>query len=350
MSDLSACFCSPIQLHNNPLFDKRKEFFWKESLYNRRYFPVHTIQNSCHTLYYYWFLPLFSENNSRQSLVPLVFKLSVRMSGTNKRKKKSNNHSQNSKSSEKKKESKNIEFRGPLSEAYYDSDKLNNDLVYSDIANTDKKNANKDRVESSSSKLGSITSNTTKDLSYGDDASPHKPSPDFQIAEDSIKSLTENFKKRRDQFVQNLEKDPNYGLKRIDEDDSYDWAAALIGRGRANKKGFFLLPYLQSGHIVCLVVVLLCTFVYYPGFYLTELPESTREVLRKSLAIVFSVNGILAGYAGWEAKRRNQPIVLWIIKCMLLGGLALNELQQNVPLTMKTPKQDSLLPTSINRK
>ncbi|GJD09056.1 hypothetical protein Gasu2_33280 [Galdieria sulphuraria] len=128
MSDLSACFCSPIQLHNNPLFDKRKEFFWKESLYNRRYFPVHTIQNSCHTLYYYWFLPLFSENNSRQSLVPLVFKLS------------------NSKSSEKKKESKNIEFRGPLSEAYYDSDKLNNDLVYSDIANTDKKNANKDRI------------------------------------------------------------------------------------------------------------------------------------------------------------------------------------------------------------
>ncbi|GJQ11725.1 hypothetical protein GpartN1_g3516.t1 [Galdieria partita] len=363
MNALSACFGSTVQLCNSSLFDKRTTIMWKNSICKARDYPVYTKQKSYHTLYYYWLFPVYREEDLRTSNVHLEFALSIKMSGTKKRKKNAKNNnskSQYSKSSDKKKDSTEVEFREPLSEANYDLNRVDNALGDSEMVNTDRKKRNNSRDENSSSKQGSeasgaaLRSNKAKLLSNEDGANQHEASTtsssDVPVAEDSIKTLTDNFKRRRDQFVQNLEKDPNYGLKRLDEDNSYDWAAALIGRGHANKKGFFLLPYLQSGHIVCLAVVLLCTFVYYPGFYLTELPESTREILRKSLVVVFLVNAILAAYAGWEAMRRNQPVVLWVIKCMFLGGLALNELQQNVPLIVKSPRQDSLLPTSTNRK
>lgn len=340
----SACFCSPISLGS--LFDRRKAILWKD---NKSEYSVGANHTSCQTWYYQWLLPLSREENTRIFRAPWLLNLSIRMSKTNKRKKNTKNisKSQNSKNKDIKKNTRDSEARESL------SDKLDGNVEYS---NTEKEVAYQPTNENSSSNLHSLPSDTTlpfhtveQDVSQQQSSSP-KGSADAPVFEDSIKALTDNFKKKRDEFIQNLERDPNYGFKRLDEDDSYDWAAALIGRGSPTKKGFFMLPYLQTGHIVCLVVVLLGAFVYYPGFYLTELPESTREVLRKALAVVFSVNGILAGYAGWEASRRNQPTLLWIVKCMMLGGLALNELQQNVPLTVKSPKQDSLLPTSIHRK
>lgn len=308
------CGSSRILLCNRFWLDRKKTNGLKQRFYLRN--QGCGSHNCFHT--FYWLLPIFRTTEGTRTSI-LSYGLSrLSMSGANNKRKKNtgskNKKPNNSKGSEKKKDTV---FRGPLSSEYYSS-------IQSEYPND------------------SIVENKEESSSTTDASS---------LVEDSIKTLTENFKKRRDEFVQNLERDPNYGLKRLDEDNSYDWAAALIGKGSASKKGFFMLPYLQSGHIVCLAVVLLCTFVYYPGFYLTELPESTRQVLRKALAITFFVNGILAAFAGWEAKRRNQPIVLWITKCMLLGGLALNELQQNVPLTMKSPKQDSLLPTNMmNRK
>ena len=52
--------------------------------------------------------------------------------------------------------------------------------------------------------------------------------------------------------------------------EPYDWTARLIGRGLPNKAGVYLLPYLQTGHMLLIGVLLLCSFVSYPGFPLTQ--------------------------------------------------------------------------------
>lgn len=58
----------------------------------------------------------------------------------------------------------------------------------------------------------------------------------------------------------------------------YDAFSSILGEGKpfvgiANS-------YLQSGHTVLLVLVLLCGFVELPGFPLTSLPYDVREFLK----------------------------------------------------------------------
>lgn len=60
-------------------------------------------------------------------------------------------------------------------------------------------------------------------------------------------------------------------------EDPYDATARIIGRGLPNKAGAYTLPYLQTGHMLLLGVLLLSSSISYPGFPLTE--ESRRHPL-----------------------------------------------------------------------
>ena len=62
--------------------------------------------------------------------------------------------------------------------------------------------------------------------------------------------------------------------ERPPNEDPYDATARLIGRGLPNKAGAYLLPYLQSGHMLLLGVLLLSSSISYPGFPLTEVRDS----------------------------------------------------------------------------
>ena len=74
------------------------------------------------------------------------------------------------------------------------------------------------------------------------------------------------------------------------DEEPYDYTARFIGRGLPNKAGVYLLPYLQSGHMLLLGVLLLCSIVSYPGFPLTELPEAYRNLLLQGIGITFVIN------------------------------------------------------------
>ena len=53
-------------------------------------------------------------------------------------------------------------------------------------------------------------------------------------------------------------------VERSDEAE-YDTTARLLGRGVASQGGAYLLPYLQSGHMLLLGVLLLSSTISYPG-------------------------------------------------------------------------------------
>ena len=53
-------------------------------------------------------------------------------------------------------------------------------------------------------------------------------------------------------------------MERSDE-AAYDNTARILGKGKASQGGAYLLPYLQSGHILLLGVLLLASTISYPG-------------------------------------------------------------------------------------
>lgn len=132
--------------------------------------------------------------------------------------------------------------------------------------------------------------------------------------------------------ITELEKDPDYLLQIGNPEGEYDLASAIIGTGQPNKQGVYLLPYLQNGHILLLLIVVVCTFVYYPGFPLTEFGEGIRDGLKKGLAATYLLNAALAVLAYRDAKKRLQPQLFWAFKTALLGNLALSELRASAPL------------------
>jgi hypothetical protein len=157
-----------------------------------------------------------------------------------------------------------------------------------------------------------------------------------QAAVDAVRQLTDEFRKgsvdATSELMREIEKDPDFMFQSGNATNEYDMAAALIGTGRPNKQGIYVLPYLQSGHILLLLVVLLCAFVYYPGFPLTELDDEIREWLKRGLGLTYLVNVVLAGFAYRAAKLRSQPPSFWAAKTALLGGLSFQELRANVLL------------------
>lgn len=114
-------------------------------------------------------------------------------------------------------------------------------------------------------------------------------------------------------------------------EDPYDATARLIGRGLPNKAGAYLLPYLQTGHMLLLGVLLLSSSISYPGFPLTEVPEEYRALIHQGLAITYAFNAAAAIYCRGIAERKQQPVNFWSAKVLLLGGLALGELSEAVP-------------------
>jgi hypothetical protein len=84
--------------------------------------------------------------------------------------------------------------------------------------------------------------------------------------------------------------------------------------------------YLQIGHSALVLVILLATFVYDPSFPLTNLPVEFRDFFKQGLAAVYAVNAVLGGVAYFEAQKRDQPVTLWVVKCLFIGGVAFNQL------------------------
>jgi len=126
-----------------------------------------------------------------------------------------------------------------------------------------------------------------------------------------------------------------FTFDRIDErpvnEEPYDLTARLIGRGLPNKAGVYFLPYLQSGHMLLIGVLLLSSLVSYPGFPLTQVPDEYRTLLLQGFGITYVLNLACAVYARGIAERKQQPLNFWFIKVLLLGGLALGELTDAVP-------------------
>ncbi|KAA8498521.1 hypothetical protein FVE85_6106 [Porphyridium purpureum] len=154
-------------------------------------------------------------------------------------------------------------------------------------------------------------------------------------ADDPVKRLTRRFKMSRDELMMKVEADPDFMFQaEIAKDDTYDMTAAIIGAGQPREVGggntVYILPYLQNGHLIGLLTILLMTFAYNPGLPLTNLPDEFRGALARGLLVTFVVNSCLVLAVPREAALRRQPTAFWALKVFLLGGLALNELQTNI--------------------
>lgn len=161
------------------------------------------------------------------------------------------------------------------------------------------------------------------------------------LASETVRRLTAAYRaggSDAQQIIDEIEKDPDYMLQTGNPDGEYDFASALIGTGRPNKQGVYVLPYLQSGHILLFIIGLIASFIYYPGFPLTEADDTIRDGLKKGLALVGIFNTILSTYAYRAAKDRKQPAAFWAIKTVFLGNLAFNELKTNAPVVSEAHK------------
>lgn len=139
------------------------------------------------------------------------------------------------------------------------------------------------------------------------------------------------------------DEDPSYF-----EDEGIDFISALLGDvepgvgtdsddstnksgKRVQKKTSFLgigSGPLQIGHFIGALGVVLCAFVEYPGFPLTNLPDPLRGALQGGLATIYLVNTVLAVLAAISAPSRNQPSLLWGAKTFAVGGIAYDQLMQ----------------------
>jgi len=117
-------------------------------------------------------------------------------------------------------------------------------------------------------------------------------------------------------------------VERSDE-AAYDNTARILGRGTASQGGAYILPYLQSGHMLLLGVLLLASSISYPGFPLTQVPDEYRALLQQGLLTTYFVNAATAGYsvATGMASSKQEPVGFWFGKIFLFGGLAFGELR-----------------------
>mmetsp|Transcript_4900 Transcript_4900/g.21087 ORF Transcript_4900/g.21087 Transcript_4900/m.21087 type:complete len:328 (-) Transcript_4900:1412-2395(-) len=150
--------------------------------------------------------------------------------------------------------------------------------------------------------------------------------------EASVRQLTSSFAMNKESLKEQIQVDPDFVISQKDATPDYDLAASFLGRGSKSEEFGYILPYLQTGHMVGLAVVLLTANIYYPGFPLTQLSEEVRDGLRKGLLLIYAFNAVLAVLTYFECQKRRQPWTFWVPKVLLLGGLAFNELRDNIPL------------------
>lgn len=111
------------------------------------------------------------------------------------------------------------------------------------------------------------------------------------------------------------------------EDEEYGTVSALLAEGA---KSFLGIPPgpLQVGHFIGSLGIVLCAFIEYPGFPLTNLPTPLRDALQGGLGVIYLINTILAVLAVFKASERGQPAWLWAVKTFSVGGLAFDQLTQ----------------------
>jgi len=107
--------------------------------------------------------------------------------------------------------------------------------------------------------------------------------------------------------------------------DEYDIFQSIFGTGSLLS---IPIAYLQTGHGILLIILLLATFVYAPGNPLTEFPLEIREFFKSGLTLVYGINTVLAVQAFFTAKEKNLPARFWAIKTFLLGGIAFYEIKE----------------------
>jgi len=145
-------------------------------------------------------------------------------------------------------------------------------------------------------------------------------------------------RKDKEAFLQLLEAEPF-----ADADDSffeaeeYGTVSALLGEGALDFLGIPPGP-LQIGHFIGALGIVLCAFVEYPGFPLTNLPTPLRGSLQGGLATIYLINTALAVVAFFKAGERGQSGVLWAAKTFSVGGLAYDQLTQ-LPTLEEVNKQ-----------
>jgi len=125
-----------------------------------------------------------------------------------------------------------------------------------------------------------------------------------------------------------LEQDPYAdGDDSFFEEQEYTVISAWLGE---RSKPFLGIPTgpLQVGHFIGALIIVLMAFIEYPGFPLTNLPTPIRGALQGGLGTIYSINLLLAVFAGFKASERGQPLGLWIAKTITVGGLALDQLTQ----------------------
>lgn len=154
-------------------------------------------------------------------------------------------------------------------------------------------------------------------------------------AVDKLPSLAELGKRAQGNILKRQQEEKEAALKELEPIDEYDLSSGILGEGRPVMG--IGLPYLQSCHTVVLLVSLLCAFIEFPGFPLTNLPYEYREFLKTGLVVIYFINGVLAFDSIKQAKKRDQSVFFWALKCFVLGALAHNEL-----LLIREKKQSSI--------
>lgn len=144
----------------------------------------------------------------------------------------------------------------------------------------------------------------------------------------------------RQTLIDEIEKDPDFVFRTGQKNEGeYDLTSAMFGTGKPNKQGVYVLPSLQSAHIVLLGISILTGFVYFPGFPLTESSDEVRLLIKTGLGIVLVVNSVLAYLAWKSATKRAQPPWFWAAKTLVLGELAFGELRRNTKILSEKKKK-----------
>ena len=148
-------------------------------------------------------------------------------------------------------------------------------------------------------------------------------------------------RKNLDEYLRAIQLNPF-----ADSDDSifleeYDIFQSIFGTGKLVN---IPIPYLQTGHGILLIICVLAAFVYAPGNPLTEFPPEIRSFLKQGLAVVYSINSVLAVLGYRVARSKNLPGILFALKCFILGGISYFEVTQakdpakmNEPVTPPNP-------------
>ena len=130
-------------------------------------------------------------------------------------------------------------------------------------------------------------------------------------------------RKNKEEYLRALELNPFADADNSIFLDEYDIIPSIFGSGKIVG---IPVPFLQTGHLVLGVVVSLAAFIYLPGNPLTEFPREIRTFLKQGLGVTYSINAVLAVFAFLSAKSKNLPPVFWAVKTLLIGGIAIYEI------------------------